>query len=252
MNQTTPIDKTALSYWLPKLTAANIPIPRTILVDMPMLAQRCVWSGFDGQEGRPEESESLTQFLANLSEAVRQVGLPAFLRTDHTSDKHSWKRSCYLTSDNPRDIASHVYAIAEFSECCDMIGHPWERWTVREFLPTKPLGTCPRYGDMPACREFRFFIADGAIRCWHPYWPRESLEQGGAHPDVYEHLAACSPSTESELRDLALRVANAIEGSWSVDILETERGWHVTDMAEAHKSFHWEGCEVAVRDGEVE
>lgn len=28
----------------------------------------------------------------------------------------------------------------------------------------------------------------------------------------------------------------------SVDILDTEKGWFVTDMAEADKSFHWEGC----------
>jgi hypothetical protein len=27
-----------------------------------------------------------------------------------------------------------------------------------------------------------------------------------------------------------------------VDILETKRGWFVTDMAEAGKSWHWPGC----------
>lgn len=241
-----PIDKTALSYWLPKLEVAGIPVPQTIIIDMPLLAQQCVCAGFDGNEGDEEQSESMHQFLKKLSVAIRQVGLPAFLRTDHTSAKHSWTRSCYLTSDEHRDIGSHVFQIAEFSECCDIMGLPWERWAVREFLLTKPLGTCPRYGDMPVCREFRFFIADGAIRCWHPYWPQESLERGGAPATVYGDLCACCASEISVLRDLAQRVANAIEGAWSVDILETERrGWRVTDMAEAHKSFHWEGCEAA-------
>lgn len=33
------IDKTALSYWFPKLDAAGIPVPKTILLDMPIKAQ---------------------------------------------------------------------------------------------------------------------------------------------------------------------------------------------------------------------
>ena len=33
-------------------------------------------------------------------------------------------------------------------------------------------------------------------------------------------------------------------GRWSVDVLETERGWFITDMAQAHVSHHWEGCPV--------
>lgn len=45
-----------------------------------------------------------------------------------------------------------------------------------------------------------------------------------------------------ELSVLAAHAGSVVGGAWSVDILETERGWMVTDMAEAHKSFHWEGC----------
>ena len=33
-------------------------------------------------------------------------------------------------------------------------------------------------------------------------------------------------------------------GRWSVDALETERGWYITDLAQAHVSHHWEGCPV--------
>ena len=33
-------------------------------------------------------------------------------------------------------------------------------------------------------------------------------------------------------------------GHWSVDILETERGWYVTDMALAPRSWHWPHCKA--------
>ncbi len=46
----------------------------------------------------------------------------------------------------------------------------------------------------------------------------------------------------AEIRSLASRAGAAIGGAWSVDILETTRGWFVTDMAEAHKSYHWPTC----------
>ena len=46
----------------------------------------------------------------------------------------------------------------------------------------------------------------------------------------------------AELRNLASAAGKAVGGEWSVDILETRRGWYITDMAEAYKSWHWEGC----------
>ena len=33
------IDKTALSYWFPKLEAAGLPVPKTVLLEMPLEAQ---------------------------------------------------------------------------------------------------------------------------------------------------------------------------------------------------------------------
>lgn len=93
---------------------------------------------------------------------------------------------------------------------------------------------------MPACREFRFFVNDAEIECWHPYWPEEALEQGGAG-ECYEAL--CEVEDQGPLRKLARAAGFAVGGRWSVDILETERGWYVTDMAEADRSYHWEGCE---------
>jgi hypothetical protein len=42
------IDKTALSYWFPKLVEAGIPVPKTKIVKMPDKAQKVIWKLFDG------------------------------------------------------------------------------------------------------------------------------------------------------------------------------------------------------------
>ena len=44
------------------------------------------------------------------------------------------------------------------------------------------------------------------------------------------------------LVQLATKAGRALGGSWSVDILETARGWFITDMAEADRSFHLPDC----------
>lgn len=231
-------DKTALSWWFPKIEAAGLPVPPTILVDMPRKAMEAVFAVFDGKE-----DGDMSGFIASIDGAASEIGYPVFLRTDHTSGKHGWEGTCHLP--DAEAIPSRVMGIVEYSEMASFIGLPWTRWAVRELLPTKPVGHCERYGDMPICREFRFFVSDGDVICRHPYWPLHALEQGGAiYPGTFDYDAFCSLTVkeDAELSDIASKAGQVLGDAWSVDLLETERGWFLTDMAEASKSFHWEGC----------
>lgn len=227
-------DKTALSYWFPKLEAAGLPVPRTKILTMPPGARDDMFAMMDGKEG----PGGIVGFVAEIAEAARDFGFPFFLRTDHTSGKHSWRETCFVP--DTESIGQHVWNIVEFSEICDFLGLPWNVWAVREFLPSLCFGSCPHYGDMPIAREFRFFVEDGEIRCFHPYWPRQALINGGA--DGFDYEALCRVDNEAELRALACAAGRTVGGAWSIDLLQTTRGWFVTDMAEAHRSFHWEGC----------
>ena len=230
------IDPTCMSYWLPRLEAADLPVPRTILVPMPRWAYADMFNVFDG---KPLEGPA-NAFLRELGAAATEIGYPAFLRTGMTSGKHSWSRTCYLT--DPARLLEHVANLVEFSECVSFVGLSCEWWAVRELLPTMPRAVCPRYEGMPVCREFRCFVADGEVRCMHPYWPAEALEWGGVEdPEaVATRLAQCPD--ERDVRALAARAGAAVGGAWSVDVLETRREWFVTDMAEAGNSWHWPGC----------
>lgn len=238
------IDKTALSWWFPRIEAAGLPVPRTKLLKMPHDAAVAIWATFDGKDS-PDGGTAMKRFAAEIADAAAEFGYPFFLRTDMTSGKHYWKDTCFIASADI--IAQHVFNIAEFSECVDAIGLLWDTWAVREFLSPILLGVCPRYGNMPVCREFRFFVTDGKVQCWHPYWPRHALEDGGAIFDFdYGAMSSLDADTEREFIGIAEAAGRAVGGAWSVDILETRIGWYITDMAEAHKSFHWEGCEHGV------
>lgn len=235
-------DITALSYWFPKLLAAGLPVPHTTILKMPEGVQKGIWSAFDG---KGDDGDDPSAFHAQIDAAAQAFGYPCFLRTDMTSGKHNWKDTCFLP--DAASIPQHVFNICEYSECADLIGIRWDTWAVREMLPTIPFGVCPYYGDMPICREFRFFVDGAAFVCGHPYWPKSALIDGGINPDRFDYAAVSEVPTAKlkEIADIACAAGRALGGAWSIDILETTRGWFVTDCAESHKSFHWEGCEHA-------
>lgn len=235
------VDRNCMSFWFPKIEAVGMPVPRTKFLTMPKPAQMDVWKMIDNE--KPEPDGSWSQFVTEAQAASDEIGYPLFLRTGHTSGKHDWEKTCHVLE---RDkLGQHIFSIIYFSECHGVFGElPWEIWALREFLPTKPIGICARYSNMPICREFRFFVDDGAVRCWHPYWPLFSLEEGRAqyNDDAPSYEDFCKPDDLAALTKIACAAGRAVGGSWSVDLLETERGWFLTDMAEANRSFHWPEC----------
>jgi hypothetical protein len=233
-----------LAFWFPRLLAAGLPVPRTEIVRMPDDVAEASWAILDGEE--------LNAWIYDhLMPAVERIGLPAFLRTGHTAAKHEWSRTCALT--DLERLRHHVGALIEYSACAGIFGLPWDAWAVREMLPTVPLATLPNYGDMPLCREWRCFVRGGDLVCRHPYWPAGPIAAGISvedapwledAPRAAERLAAELATEDGigEVEALARRAGAAVGGEWSVDVLATERGWYVTDMAVARESWHWPGC----------
>ena len=238
-------DITRLSFWAPKLERCGLPVPKTILVEATGAeicnAQCCLEEGV--------EPKDILSLVDRIKVATDTMGYPCFLRTDHTAGKHNWENTCYVSS--PDKLLGHILGIIEYSMCAGFFGLPCDVWAVREMLPVRPRGVCVGYGNMPVIKEFRYFVDGYNIECWHPYWPEDALQNGGIiwnvpHGDSYRHL--CTPTNCAEMDTLAKCVGCAVSGGrWSVDIIETEKGWYITDMAEADKSFHWDGCEVAAK-----
>ena len=231
----TMTDKNCLSYWFPKIEAASLPVPKTIVVrtDLPLS------SILDG-----DAVDGWDAFIDELRAAAERIGYPIFLRTGHGSGKHEWRRTCHVP--DAEAMPHRVARLVEWSEMAGVLGLPTNVWAVREMLPTMPQFTA--FLGMPICREFRLFVRDAEVLCCHPYWTKKSLEEGmRKRPAVwdqgYECLCYLQVSDEALMVDLASRAGAAVDRQyWSVDVLETARGWYVTDMALAENSFHWPGC----------
>ena len=240
------MDKNCLSYWFPRIKAAGLPVPETRIVRTKV--------DLTPLDGLPPGS---SEFLSRLSEAADAIGYPVFLRTGHGSGKHEWTRTCCVTE--PKQLGQHVYNLVEWSCMVDMAGLPTNVWAVREMLPTTPLFTAFR--GMPICREFRVFVDGPEVVCEHPYWPPKALVQGfprkqsvqwGLDEDIrqlpenfdrlYWDLCSLPEGDRRKVTQLASLAGAVLGGKWSVDVLETKRGWYLTDVAEADRSFHWDGC----------
>lgn len=241
------VDKNCLSYWYPRLVAYGLPVPTTEIVE---------WHGEPGalvEITNGKEPDGIAAFEAELMQAALRISKsgPWFLRTGQTSNKHRWRESCFVTDLDK--ISKHIGSLVEFSHIADFFGLDHEVWAVREYLPVDPIDYLPSYEGMPLVVEARAFARHGGIVCAHPYWPRDAILDGyrrdtTTSPEWKNSIAdrgAADPETLDGWKPIADHAARAFadepEG-FSIDLLKTRRGWYVTDMALADRSFHWPGC----------
>lgn len=228
-------DRNNLAYWFPPLQAAGLPVPATEIVETDVNLLQLLDGNYP---------DGFDAFMKELEGAVKRIGLPCFLRTGHTSGKHEWRRTCMLSDRNR--LGWHVAALVESSALADMFGLPTQTWVVRELIQTEPLFHCLNYEDFPVTREFRFFVENGAVTHWQPYWPAGACEQGKPDNDGWDVLldeASQIDAPEREkLEALAIAAATAVDdGYWSVDLLQDAGGaWWITDMADGAQSFRYD------------
>lgn len=223
---------TCMSHWWPKIQGLGLDLPKTVLVktdvDLVLLLDGQLPAGFD-------------DLVVELQQAAETVGpYPVFLRTGLGSGKHDWSDTCFVPSAD--QMGQHVFGLTEWSHCVDFFGLATDVWAVREMLPTRPLFTA--FGGMPIVREARFFVEGDKVLGWHPYWPAaDTVSYGtGTDPGFERHvdtLHQFTPAEIDELSHLTRMVGKAVPGAWSVDWLDVQGSWYLTDMAEAKKSFVW-------------
>lgn len=123
--------------------------------------------------------------LSGLDEAIRDVGLPAFIKGSLLSRKHSGWRACVADNvDDLRRLAATLLRQRYFSR---------GRVIVRELLPLRRF-TVPA-SDFPVGREFRVFLLHGEPLAHGYYWP------------YVGDWATLSPAEEAEVLGLARTAA---------------------------------------------
>lgn len=161
------IDPNCIAYWGPRLEAAGLPVPKTVLIDV----------GPDyfelGHLLEGKANATSRRVVEAIAAATQQVGLPAFLRTGRTSGKHYWLDTCYLPDAVPETIQRRLYGLVEYSELASWFFIPYDWFAVREFLPGPVQFFAAEFRGMPVREEYRVFVeADETgteIRCSHPY-----------------------------------------------------------------------------------
>lgn len=239
--------KNSLSYWFPRIKDLGIPTPKTKVVSLNEGEIREYYEGdgdcFDTRRVEEEISSIITS----------DFSLPVFLRTDEYSGKHSWDKSCYLSSLNERDLRRHLFEIISGSKMAGGFGDlEISALVIREFIPMDTRFFAFR-GNMPVNPERRYFVRDGQVVCHHPYWIEEAVERGtqkGSLPTNWKELAK-EMNFESDdevalLTDYSKRVANALEGYWSVDFCKAkDNRWILIDMALGENSWHLSECKYS-------
>ncbi len=221
-----------ITFWYPRLFRVGFPMPKTIIIhtDLPLIEL------VDG-----EKVEGIDKFLMSLKEAIIEVGNPAFLRTGHLSNKHDWKKSCFVTFKEAKDnLIQHIGNLVEMSAIATIDRMtPIDFWAVREFIETEPYFTYFA-GDMPITKERRYFVKNGKIECHHNYWDRKAF-RNNIDEKKFTDLSLLSKEDEVELNKMALYVSGLFSGFWSVDFLKGKNGqWYLTDMAVGEMSYHEE------------
>jgi len=177
---------------------------------------------------------------------AKKIGFPLFMRTDHTSFKHGWKKTCYVPDEE--SLERHIVELLTYSMMQGWISYTDTGLFFREFLELTTRFTA-FHGEFPVNKERRYFIRNGKVQCFHPYWYPDAIESPSIKNwrERVSEINKFSPSEATILLEYAKMVADVHEfhdGYWSVDFAEgTDGTWYLIDMALGDESFHWLECQ---------
>lgn len=231
-------DPNSMLVWWPAIKDLGIPVPRTEIIP---IDRDEILELLDGH-GSMNPGD-----LNAIRDGAAKIGYPVFLRTDLASGKHDWKNTCFVP--DSRSLYDNMLRVCEANELWTIIGLDYQAIAVREFLSLNTAFTAFS-GNMPINQEFRFFVRDGKVLCWHFYWPDEVFDQHHARmahdPEWREKLHRLNYLSYDELLLLTVNaeiVSKALPGFWSVDFAAgTDGNWYLIDMAKGENSYHWPGC----------
>lgn len=242
-------------YWYPKIDRVAddiaVNVPETEFVE------------YDHMDALPLIEGETSQSLPwdGFVDAVDDVGMPAFVRTDQKSVKHAGPSAFRV--DEHDDIPTVVATLTDFHA----MAHRFPAaLMVREWIDIR--ATFRAFDGMKIGTEFRIFANSDSELCDHFYWPRNAIEEGRGSPTTLDgedeltrqswtqrlHKAKAIHDADWDALYQAARViADSLNAgphiadtrAWSIDVaMDTDGDWWVIDAALARDSWHPEGCSV--------
>ena len=222
-------------YWLPRIEAAGLPSPATVIIRYNHAKAVAVLEGAASYQAR--------RVVTGIRQAIDTItGLPAFIRTDLASAKHNGPNDYLLKGTSREEILTVFWRTVEATEMKLWLSPFQPRAVlVRQFLH---LNTSFRaFGGHPIAREWRYFSQDALLVCRHFYWPEEAIKFWENLPPPQgwrKQLKALAQPPPPALDKLAARAAQALSpGAWSIDFAQDRQGkWWLIDCALAADSWH--------------
>ena len=236
----------SLFVWYP-LIKEVVPTPKTIMIPMEKEIEdidAAISPYYGGEVADPEMKRLMDE--ADKA-AISLGGYPVFVRSDETSHKHDWKKSCF--ADSKKSLSVGIANIYEFTLMNDFGTLAFGGIVVRELLELPH--EFHAFNGMPVSKEFRFFVKNGKILCRHPYWFPACMRKADTEDWLQKlrKIQVLEPSEQMVLDSYALAISKAIESLgaldnyWSIDFCYAKgRGWLVTDMALGEDSYHYSTC----------
>jgi len=240
-------------YWYPKIKYLDIPQPETEIVEIPFQKFTELLDG----------NSTLSEYSENFSKIMNQLKpFPIFLRTDNSSQKHSFKKTCRLP--NKSSLLGHILELIDSNMASDLIDNAL---VFRKWLDLDAGFTA--FDGLPINVEARIFINHGVIQCIHPYWPEDAIQQwlnqrksfemqfdtklpNTINPRWKEILKSQNDivlQSKSILQKYAKMIIDSIGNEcWSVDFALSRDGkWYLIDCAAGEVSWHYHDCEFYLK-----
>jgi hypothetical protein len=231
-------------HWYPKIKHLNIPQPETKIVEIPFYKFTEL---IDGNSTLSEYSETFSKIIQSLEP------FPIFLRTDNSSQKHSFKKTCRLPDE--KSLFGHIIELVDSNLACDLTDNAL---VFRKWLDLD--AGFSAFDGLPIGIEARVFINAGVTQCIHPYWPEDAIQQWLDQRESFEKQFDTKLSNTINPRwgeilksqnDIVIKsrfilekyctmVIDSMDNDyWSVDFaLGRDGRWYLIDMAAGELSYH--------------
>ncbi len=241
-------------YWHPKIKHLDIPQPQTGIIQIPPAKFAEL---IDGNSTLSEYSEEFSKILNSLGP------FPIFLRTDNSSQKHSFKKTCRLPDE--LSLLGHILELVDSNMASNMTDNAL---VFRKWLDLD--AGFSAFDGLPINVEARAFINCGKVQCIHPYWPEGAIQQWLDRRELSGRQFGKSMPHQINPRwreilksqnDIVIKSKQILEkyctmvidgiGSdyWSVDFaLGRDGTWYLIDMAAGEVSYHCHDCEFVMNN----
>jgi hypothetical protein len=222
--------KTSMLYWYPKTyKLKDIPQPKTKFI---LLGKK----DLDARNNEGLTREICTKVQKSIDKHFK---LPVFLRSDLTSGKHSWKKTCYF--DGTGELSSHLLELTIDNLLKDLWFYAF---VVREYIPMATKFTA-FWGEMPIGSERRYFVNNGKVIAHCSYWPEEAFDTDYVREDLPDNwrdmltkLNSESYGETGQLTRMSEAIGKVLPGFWSIDFCLSKDGqWIFIDAAEGNESW---------------